>query len=367
MSVWSAAEGAVARALGDVWAELREVAAPGARGRQGLMVAASVPLATVLALALRLEFVWWAGITAFMTTMATSTATVRRVALRLAGTAAGAGAAFVMARWLPYDIVALTLFLGAATMLGVVGMLVSPHGMAWMLAGVTANMVLLMALEDPLAVPFDAFYRLAEVAVGAAAALVVVFVVRPEAEEAPLPVAPGWRGLLGPQWPLLLHGVRAAVAAVVVVHVWMLFALPSATQMAITVMAVMVAPQVGVDAVDGRRAVAERALHRLLGCLLGGAVALLCLALSVESFVVWLGLVAGGVWLCMHVQNSSRGVGYVGTQAGVVFIVTLIQGAAPPTSIMPGIERFLGISMGLGVLLAVSLVIWPGRGEAGTG
>ena len=150
---WAAAEEAVGRALGGVWAELREVAAPGARGRHGLMVAAAVPLATVMALTLRLEFVWWAGITAFMTTMASGTATVRRVGLRLLGTAAGAGVAFVMARWLPYDIVALTLFLGGATLLGVVGMLVSAHGMAWMLAGVTANMVVLMALEDPLAVP----------------------------------------------------------------------------------------------------------------------------------------------------------------------------------------------------------------------
>ena len=85
MNAWATAEESVARALGGVWQELREVAAPGARGRHGLMVAAAVPLAVVMALALRLEFVWWAGITAFMTTMAGGTATVRRVVLRLVG------------------------------------------------------------------------------------------------------------------------------------------------------------------------------------------------------------------------------------------------------------------------------------------
>ena len=43
-----------------------------------------------------------------------------------------------------------------------------------------------------------------------------------------------------------------------------------------------------------------------------------------------------GVWLCMHVQVGRHGVGYVDTQAGMVFIITLVQGASPPESIMPG-------------------------------
>jgi hypothetical protein len=58
-----------------------------------------------------------------------------------------------------------------------------------------------------------------------------------------------------------------------------------------------------------------------------------------------------------------HGVGYVGTQAAFVFIVTLIQGAGPPTSIMPGVDRFAGIVGGLGILLIVSLVLWPGDSE----
>jgi uncharacterized membrane protein YccC len=349
----------VGRALRGVWQELGE-RPTAARAAHGVMVAASVPLATVLALALRLEFVWWAAITAFMTTMATGTATVQRVALRLVGTAAGAAIAFAMARWLPFDLVALTLFLGGSALVGVVGMLASPHGMAWLFGAITANMVLLMALEDPRAVPFDAFYRVAEVAVGSVAALLIVFVARPDEAGARAAPAPGWHGLFGLQWPLLLHGVRAAVAVVMVLHAWLFLALPSASQMAITVMAVMVAPGVADAAVDGRRAVAERALHRILGCLLGGAAALACLALSVESFPLWLAMIGAGVWLCIHVQNSARGIGYVGTQAGVVFIVTFIQGAGPPESILPGLERFAGIAAGMGVLLLVSLVVWPG-------
>ena len=50
---------------------------------------------------------------------------------------------------------------------------------------------------------------------------------------------------------------------------------------------------------------------------------------------------------------------YIGTQATVVFMMTLIQGSGPPSSIMPGIDRFVGITGGLAALLAVSLLLWP--------
>ena len=66
-----------------------------------------------------------------------------------------------------------------------------------------------------------------------------------------------------------------------------------------------------------------------MGCLIGGIVALGCLAPDVTSFPWWLALIGSGVWIGMHIQMGPRGVGYVGTQAAFAFIVTLIQGAAP--------------------------------------
>jgi hypothetical protein len=59
------------------------------------------------------------------------------------------------------------------------------------------------------------------------------------------------------------------------------------------------------------------------------------------------------------VQGSRRGVGYVGTQGAMVFISTLVQGSGPPTSILPGIDRFAGIGGGLLILLMVSLLTAP--------
>jgi uncharacterized membrane protein YccC len=94
-------------------------------------------------------------------------------------------------------------------------------------------------------------------------------------------------------------------------------------------------------------------------------VALGCLALDVTSFPWWLAMIGGAVWVGMHVQNGKHGVGYVGTQAAFVFIVTLIQGAAPPDSILPGVDRFVGITGGLAILLIVSLLLWPREEEFG--
>ena len=53
--------------------------------------------------------------------------------------------------------------------------------------------------------------------------------------------------------------------------------------------------------------------------------------------------------------------GFLAERVGMkrLYIITLVQGASPPESIMPGIERFAGIVGGLAILLIVSLLIWP--------
>ena len=354
----------VGRAMGALAQELGELGEDAARSRQSLIAALVVPLATTMALVLEVDSVWWAAISGFMTTMATGSASIQRGLRRLAGTVAGAVLAFVMARWLPYNHPALDLFIGATTMVGVVAMFVSPHGLAWLFATITVILVLMSGLTDPLLVPSVACNRVIEVAIGVTAAVVVTNIVAPHEPAAPAAPLPGWRHLLGAQWPVLLHGVRAAISVVLVLHAWILLDLPSMSQMAITIAVVMAVPGGAHGELASRHAVAERALHRVMGCLLGGAVALVCLSLSTTSFLLWLAMIAGGIWVCMHIQSSKRGVGYIGTQAGIVFIVTLIQGAAPPTSILPGIDRFAGITGGLVVLQLVSLLLWPGEAAA---
>jgi uncharacterized membrane protein YccC len=349
-------------ALQGWWKELGELGTDPARTRLCLVAAITVPLATTMALWLEVESVWWAAISGYMTIMASGAASIRKGLLRLAGTIGGAAVGFIVARWLPYDHFALSLFLGAATMLGVVAMQVSPHGLAWLFATITSILVLLEGLNDPLKVPYIAFYRIFEVSIGVTASAIVANLLMHWHADPP-PTSPGWRHLLGPQWPAMLHGMRAAIAVIIMMQVWIWMDLPQVTEMAISIAVVMSAPVIGDGSLGTRHAVAQRSLHRILGCFLGGIVALGCLALQVESFIWWLALIAGGVWVGMHIQNGRHGVGYLGTQAAFVFIVTLIQGPAPPSSIMPGIDRFVGISGGMAILLIISLMMWPNEAE----
>ena len=338
--------------------ELAELGEAPDRTRQGLVAACSVVLATYLALLLEIQSPWWAAISAFMSLTATGGGSLRRGILRFTGTAAGALLGFVMARWLPYDHFAMYLFIAGITMLGVVAMQVSPHGLAWMFLSITSILVLLEGMTDPLQAASIAYYRLFEVGIGVLSAVIVSNLMLGWNREPP-PIAPGWRHLFGAQWPVILHGVRSAIAVCAVMAIWMALEVVQVAEMAITVAVVMAAPVVADGGLGTRHAVAIRSLHRLLGCMLGGAVALGCLALNVESLVWWLGMIGVAVWVGMHIQVGPHGVGYVGTQAAFAFIVTLIQGAAPPASIMPGVDRFVGIVGGLAILMVVSLVLWP--------
>jgi uncharacterized membrane protein YccC len=219
-------------------------------------------------------------------------------------------------------------------------------------------MVLLSNLDNPMQAVDTAYFRTFEVAIGVASAIIVANLMQ-DWHPDPTPTAPGWRHLLDAQWPAVLHGLRSAIAVDVVLVAWVLLDLPEVDTMALTITMVMAAPVAASGGLGTRHAVAQRALHRFLGCLFGGVVALLVLALGVTSFPWWLGIVGAGVWLGTYVQTGKRGVSYLGTQAAFVFIVTLVQGARPPDSIMPGIDRFAGITGGLGILLIVSLLLWP--------
>ncbi|MFO1157661.1 MAG: FUSC family protein [Reyranellaceae bacterium] len=351
-----------AKALHGLWLEIGELGLDAERTKQGVVAASAVVVAIVVALYLEMESPWWAAISAFMSMMATGAGSVRRGLLRLTGTIAGALVGFFLGRWLPYDHFALCLFMGGMTMLGVIAMQVSPHGLAWLFLAITSIMVLLSGLNDPMQIVPTAYYRTFDVAIGVASAILMANLLQDWHADRP-PAMPGWRHLLGAQWPALLHGVRAGISVVVVLIVWVLLDLPQVAEMTISIAVVMSAPVITYGGLGTRHAVAERSLHRFIGCLVGGLAALLLLGLDLTSFVWWLAVIAAGVWVGTYIQLGKHGVGYLGTQSAFVYVITLIQGPAPPTSIMPGVDRFIGIAGGLGILLLVSLILWPSDEE----
>jgi uncharacterized membrane protein YccC len=134
-----------------------------------------------------------------------------------------------------------------------------------------------------------------------------------------------------------------------------LVALGSST-MAVTAVAVMAIPTTAIRESDGR-VVVQRSAYRLVGCALGALLGLFCLHWVGTGFLAWLLLLMAGVWLDSQIQSGSTGISYVGTQAGLAFLLSMIQGQGPPLSPMPGIDRFAGIMAGLTVLLIITMII----------
>ncbi len=141
--------------------------------------------------------------------------------------------------------------------------------------------------------------------------------------------------------------------------IWTTLDLPSLAQTAITAAAVMAVPSFTGRVQEDMGVVLHRGLLRLLGCGIGGLAALALLAIPLADFLPWLAALGCGVWVCAHLQASTRGIGYLGTQAAIVFIITLVQGQQAPTSLEPGADRMAGITGGLTILLLVTAVIWP--------
>jgi uncharacterized membrane protein YccC len=336
--------------------ELAEVDLASARGGHCTRTTLAVALSVILALWLRVDAPWWATISAFVSIQATAPSSIERGALRIAGTAIGAAIAVLLSPWLVEDQVAVSLVLFVASAVAVLGLQVSSHGYAFMLGGVTVDMVVLGTIADPASALSIGCNRTAEVIIGTLSAMLVSIVLTPPAARTAHAPRPGWSDLLGAQWPSVQHALRAGLGVMLVPWFWNWLALPDLAQTSITVAAVMAVQATSEDEVANRHQIVLRATHRFFGCLIGGVLGLAALSLSLESFLPWLATLGAGVWISAHVQSSRRGIGYLGTQAAVVFMLTLVQGFGPPASIYSGVERFAGITGGLLIVLAVSLL-----------
>lgn len=350
---------AIGELTGAIRAEFAELSFSGPRFRQANIGAVVVGLSILIALLLRLDDPWWAGISGFVCTQATHPQSLRKGALRILGTTVGAVAGFMLAPWAVYDPVATALLLFGAGTLAILGGLLSSNGYAWLLGGITVVMVTLGALDDPTQALPIAFYRAAEIAVGSLAALITTRLWA-SSGGGKAPAAPGWHSLFNANWHMLSHGLRTGTVIAAVPFLWRALEIPNLSQMAISIGAVMAVPALtGISSEDGR-AIAKRMLHRITGCAMGGIVGTAFLLLPLSQLLLpWLLMLMAGSWLCMQLQSGRRGISGVGIQAAVALILTLVQGAGPAASLLPALERIAGMMGAIALLLLINLLLGP--------
>jgi uncharacterized membrane protein YccC len=350
---------ALAELVSAIRGELAELSFSGPRLRQANIAALAVGLALVLALILRLNNPWWAGISAFICVQASHPQSWQKGGMRIAGTLIGAVLSFALVPWVVYDPLATVLLLFAAGTLAILGALLSLHGYAWLLGGITAMMVTLGALNDPTLALSIAFYRAVEIVLGTATALLVTRLLAP-AEGGVVAPPPGWHSLLGRNWHVLSHAMRTGMAVAAVPVVWRLLELPNLSQMAISIGAVMAVPTLTGISERDQSAIAQRMLQRVAGCILGGCLGAMVLLMPIsQSFVPWLLLLMAGTWLAMQIQNGRHGIAGVGAQAAIALILTLVQDTGPAASLLPAIDRIAGMLGAIGLLLLVNLLLGP--------
>lgn len=355
---------------GALGAELRSLQLRGPRGMEALEASLSVALAVLAALALHSDQPWWAGISAFMVTRSSLAVSLSRSAMRIVGSVLGAALGVIAIGLFAYQPPLFCLCLFALAWAGLFGFAASRFGYAWLIGAITGNLVMLMALDQPQAAFTIAVNRVADVAIGTGASLLVAYLLPEPAPAAvspsfsppgPLPM-PFWarrhagefERWLHANWLLILHACRGGLTVMLLPFLANWLAPLSSTQVGITAVAVMSIPTTAIREPDGRTVV-QRSIHRVVGCVLGAVLGVACLDVVGDNFMIWLPLLMVGIWFGSQIQSGSSGISYVGTQAGLAFLLSMVQGQGPPASITPGLDRLAGMTAGLALLMVITM------------
>jgi uncharacterized membrane protein YccC len=146
--------------------------------------------------------------------------------------------------------------------------------------------------------------------------------------------------------------LKIALASTLAPVLWLQLDLPGGMGALITVIAVCMQHNI--------TDVQHKGLLRMLGCLLGGALGILVLGFGINSLLLLLALLFIGTGLFAYIFTSGGGgSSYMGLQAGVAYLITLVNSTGPALSLSPAIERLTGILLGLVIISLIFNFIWP--------
>lgn len=310
--------------------------------RQSLATATGVVAGVYVALWAGLEQPYWAAISALIIANVDRGALFTKGVLRIIGTVGGVVSGYGVSLLLE----------GFPVFQGMMLMLAAGTGMylrqrtrypyAWFYGALSFMLIVLCSMSAPDTLYSFAVYRFMEIVIGVVAATLASFAIgRRDAFP--------WG--LAPQEPTLSpneaarQGFAAAVGVITIVVGWAIFNLPSVIQVVISSLVV-------VDSnVNNTR---HRGWQRILGCIIGGVTGLLVIAVDASNLIWWTVSLFAGIFLFSRVHLGKSPNAYVGTQSALAFIITLV-GSGPPDSIMPPLNRLIGIIVGVSIM---TIIVW---------
>jgi uncharacterized membrane protein YccC len=342
-------------------AEARALFMPGPRMADEAACVASVLLAVLLAHLVGARMIGWAAFTAFVLMKGDVAETVLRGALRLVGTALGAGLALLLVPLCAVSLPFAMLCAGSIGGIGLYGMLTARRAYAWLLFGLTFEMILLDRLAHPVLDTWTfAHTRMLEVAAGTIACVAISVTARLIARREWRKATPAASALRRWHPGAARHAGQAAATLALLPLLNMLHPFPELAQVGVTIVAVMIVPVASLGG-SGLAPVSRRLIHRAYGCLAGGAFALAVLLLGQvagpASVPVLIAGTAIGIVIGRHIENGDPRTTYVGLQFTLAVLVALVPDSYDRAGISPAVERLTGILIGM-VLLEPVLLAW---------
>ena len=117
-------------------------------------------------------------------------------------------------------------------------------------------------------------------------------------------------------------------------------------------------------ALESTEATVYKGVLRIVGCVIGGALALFCIVFLIphmETIASLIILVACVAAIAGWVTTGSQRISYAGLQIAFAFFLSIFQGYAPDTDLDKVRDRVVGILFGLVVTAVVFHYIWPER------
>lgn len=99
-------------------------------------------------------------------------------------------------------------------------------------------------------------------------------------------------------------------------------------------------------------------IHRIIGCTLGGGLALVSLAVVEMNLYDLVILLFLAVWGFTYFMFKYPKYAYIGLQANIALIIALAQEGGPPTLLDPPLQRLAGVFIGISASFIVANVLW---------